>query len=86
MTDDLEERERWLDQRLEQERALILKTVGQMLAERKDDRGADYLSGEIAALWRALAAAQKLIAELYQERVNRLTGADPAAATARRVN
>ena len=81
MTDDLEERERWLDQRLEQERALILKAVGQMLAERKDDRGADYFSGEIVALWKAVAAAQKVIAENHRDRIDRAFRnevADPA--------
>jgi hypothetical protein len=70
MTD--EERERWLDQRLEDQRALILKAVGQMLTERKDDRGADYLSGEIAALWRAVAEVQGSLAALHRERISAL--------------
>jgi hypothetical protein len=69
MTD--EERERWLDQRLEDQRALILEAVGQMLAERKDDRGSDYHTGEIAARWRTITGVQKSLAELHAERIRR---------------
>jgi hypothetical protein len=79
MTDEeKDERERWLDQRLEEERErtldMVAKVVGRMLAERAD-RGADYLiNGEIAALWRTISELQGSLAALHRERRRRRRG------------
>jgi len=39
-----------------------------------------YLHSEIAALWRAIAAAQDAIAKIHQERVRQLLSERPADA------
>jgi hypothetical protein len=70
-----------LERRLEQERQLTLDAIdlalGQALAEVRKNN-ADYLNTEVAALWRALAQAQKAIGELHQDRIKDLLRSETA--------
>jgi hypothetical protein len=76
--EEKDERERWLAQRLAEERErvfnMVAQAVGQRLAERKDDRDADFLSGQIAALWRTIAELQGSLAKLHAERIRTISG------------
>jgi hypothetical protein len=76
--EEKDERELWLDARLEEERSRVLdevaQAVGRLLAERKDDRDADFLNGQIAALWRTIAELQGSLAKLHAERIRAITG------------
>jgi hypothetical protein len=51
--------------------------LGQALAEVRKNN-ADYLNTEVAALWRALAQAQKAIGELHQDRIKDLLRSETA--------
>jgi hypothetical protein len=76
--EEKDERERWLAQRLAEERErvfnMVAQAVGQRLAERKDDRDADFLNGQIAALWRTIAELQGSLAKLHAERIRTISG------------
>jgi hypothetical protein len=66
---------------IERERALICEVVGEVVATlraeaRKADRGAE-LSGEVTALWNALADAQRAIADVHKDRIDRALHAAP---------
>jgi hypothetical protein len=64
----------WIEQRLERERQLIFDVVGEALGQaiaegRKSSTGDNFLAGEVAALWKALADVQGSIAKIYEDRV-----------------
>jgi hypothetical protein len=67
-----------LEQRLEAERKLIFDCVGEALghalAEVKKNN-TDYLSTEVAALWKTMANVHGQIAQIYQDRILERGGA-----------
>lgn len=76
----------WFERRLEQERQLVFDVIsealGQALAEVRKG-SADHLSGEIVALWKAVAAAQKAIADVHRERLDRTFRGEAGAGAAK---
>ena len=77
----------WFEQRLEAERKLIFDCVGEALgralAEIKRNN-TDYLSTEVAALWKTMADVHGQIAKIHQDRILELAGAP--VVDARKVN
>ena len=65
----------WLEQRLEAERKLIFDCVGEVLRYALAKNNADYLSTEVAALWKTMADVHGQIAQIYQDRILEPAGA-----------
>jgi hypothetical protein len=63
-----------LEQRLEAERKLIF-CVGEVLRYALAKNNADYLSTEVAALWKTMADVHGQIAQIYQDRILERGGA-----------
>jgi hypothetical protein len=59
----------WFEQRLEAERKLIFDCVGEVLRYALAKNNADYLSTEVAALWKTMADVHGQIAQIYQDRI-----------------
>jgi hypothetical protein len=64
-----------LEQRLEAERKLIFDCVGEVLRYALAKNNADYLSTEVAALWKTMADVHGQIAQIYQDRILERGGA-----------
>ena len=64
-----------LEQRLEAERKLIFDCVGEVLRYALAKNNADYLSTEVAALWKTMADVHGQIAQIYQDRILEPAGA-----------
>jgi hypothetical protein len=64
-----------LEQRLEAERKLIFDCVGEVLRYALAKNNADYLSTEVAALWKTMADVHGQIAKMHQDRIVELAGA-----------
>jgi hypothetical protein len=65
--EEKDERERWLAQRLAEERERVFNMVAQAV-------GPDFLNGQIAALWRTIAELQGSLAKLHAERIRTISG------------
>jgi hypothetical protein len=74
-----------LERRLEQERTMLLDVIGEALLAEVRKSSAEYLTSEIAAVWRALAAVQGSIARIHQARIEELSGVSPPT-DAKRIN
>jgi hypothetical protein len=64
-----------LEQRLEAERKLIFDCVGEVLRYALAKNNTDYLSTEVAALWKTMADVHGQIAKMHQDRIVELAGA-----------